>query len=68
MHICDIFNAIFNSGHFSVQWTKGLIILLHKKDCTDDNNNWGNYADFSDAQVGFRKGCSTVDAIYIFIM
>ena len=39
-HICDIFNAIFDSGCFPEEWTKGIIIPLHKKGDKNDPNNY----------------------------
>ena len=89
-HICDLINAIFESGIFPDKWTEGFIVPIHKK---GDVNNVQNYRGItlvsclsklftsilnkrleafcdnnnviSDAQFGFRKGKSTVDAIYI---
>lgn len=88
-HICDMFNAILDSGYFPEKWTEGVIIPLHKK---GDANNVNNYRGItlvsclsklftsvlnkrivnfcetnnviSDAQFGFRKGRSTVDALF----
>ncbi|KAL4221122.1 hypothetical protein ACF0H5_019381 [Mactra antiquata] len=91
-HLCDIFNAILNSGYFPDTWTEGVIVPLHKR---GDKHNVKMYrgislvsclsklfttvlnnriVDFcesnntiSDAQFGFRKNRSTVDASYILI-
>ena len=30
-HLCDIFNAILNSGYFPDKWTEGIIVPIHKK-------------------------------------
>jgi len=86
-HICDIFNAILNSGVYPEKWTEGIIVPIHKKGNTSDINNYrgitllsclsklftsvvnarietfcNNFNIISDAQFGFRKGRSTVDA------
>ena len=91
-HLCDIFNAILDSGYFPECWTKGLIIPLHKKGSTNDVNNYRgitlvsclskifttvlntrivSYCEqsnvLSDAQFGFRKGRSTVDAQFVLL-
>ena len=39
-HLVDLFNIIFNSGYFPDQWSKGIIISLHKKNDPDDVNNY----------------------------
>jgi len=44
LHLCDIFNAILDSGYFPECWTKGLIIPLHKKGSTNDVNNYRGIA------------------------
>lgn len=91
-HLCDIFNAILNSGFFPDKWTEGVIIPIHKKGNIDDVNNYrgitlvsclsklfttiinkriesfcNNNNVISDAQFGFRKGRSTVDAIFVLM-
>ena len=91
-HLCDIFNTIIDSGFFPEQWTKGIIIPLHKKGSTVDVNNYRGITlvsclskifttvlnkriehvceqnnIISDAQFGFHKGRSTVDAIFILL-
>jgi hypothetical protein len=38
--ITTLFNAVFNSGYFPTQWTKGVIIPVHKKGPSDDPNNY----------------------------
>ena len=30
-HMCDMFNAILNSGTFPDAWSEGIIIPIHKK-------------------------------------
>jgi hypothetical protein len=89
-YLCQLFNSIFDSGVFPEEWTKGILIPLHKKGSKSDASNyrgitlvscltklfstvmndrlvlWCEKANIiSDAQFGFRKGCSTVDAIFI---
>ena len=80
MHLCDLFNGILNSGFYPTSWTEGAIIPIHTKGPTNDVNNdrgitivscFSKLFRFcsqndviSDAQFGFRKGRSTVDAIY----
>lgn len=89
-HLCDIFNAILNSGFFPEKWMEGVIVPLHKKGDKNDVNNYRGitlvsclsklfttilndrittFCDknnvISDAQFGFRKGRSTIDALYI---
>lgn len=89
-HITDVFNKVFDTGHFPDSWTYGYIIPIHKSgDVRAPDNyrgitllsNFGNlfinisthrvekWFDendiLSDCQFGFRKGCSTVDAIFI---
>ena len=89
-HMCDIFNAILDSGYFPDKWTEGVIIPLYKKGDKDDVNNYRgitlvsclskifttilnkrivSYCEqnnvLSDCQFGFRKGKSTVDALFI---
>ena len=39
-HLCDIFNAILNSGFFPEEWTEGVIIPLHKKGDKSDVKNY----------------------------
>ena len=39
-HICDIFNAILDSGFFPEKWTEGVIVPLHKKGDKNDANNY----------------------------
>ena len=90
LHICDIFNAILESGFFPDKWTEGVIVPLHKKGDKNDANNYRGITllsclskiftailnkrivtfckdnnVISDAQFGFQKGKSTVDAIFI---
>jgi hypothetical protein len=38
--ITTLFNAVFNSGYFPTQWSKGVIIPVHKKGPSDDPNNY----------------------------
>ena len=89
-HLCDIFNAILNSGYFPEKWMEGVIVPLHKKGDINSVNNYRgitlvsclsklfttvlnnritkfceNNNVISDAQFGFRKGRSTIDALYI---
>ncbi len=89
-HLVDIFNMVYNSGHFPEMWTKGVIIPVYKKGSTCDTNNYRgitlvscmaklfttiinkrltDWCDensvLTDAQFGFRKGRSTVDAIFV---
>ena len=91
-HLCDLFNAIFNSGYFPEQWTEGIIIPLYKKGdkkCVNNyrgitlssclskiftsvlNRRLENFCKandtISDAQFGFRKGRSTVDAMFALL-
>ena len=88
-YLCDIFNAILDSGYFPDQWRDGIIIPLHKKGDKQDVQNYrgitllsclsnlftgilnnrmttfcNKYSSISDAQFGFKKGHSTVDAIF----
>ena len=39
--ICDIFNAVLDSGVFPDSWSEGIVIPLHKKGDTNDVNNYG---------------------------
>ena len=39
-HICDIFNAVFDSGFFPDKWSEGLIVPVHKKGMLHDPNNY----------------------------
>ena len=39
-HICDIFNAVFDSGFFPDKWSEGLIVPVHKKGMLNDPNNY----------------------------
>ncbi len=89
-HLVDVFDMVFDTGHFPEMWTKGIIIPLHKKPSIDDTNNYRGITLVScmaklfttilnkrltdwceansiltDAQFGFRKGRSTVDAIFV---
>ena len=89
-HIVDLFNAILNSGCFPNEWSRSIIIPIHKKGDPKDVNNYrgislvscfskvftgvlnkrlNDWADsnsvLSDAQFGFRKGCSTTDAVFV---
>ncbi|MCG7875528.1 MAG: reverse transcriptase family protein, partial [Candidatus Thiodiazotropha endolucinida] len=91
-YLCDLFNAILNSGYFPEQWTEGIIIPLHKKgdkQCASNyrgitllsclskiftsvlNNRLEKFCKtndtISDAQFGFRKGRSTVDAMFALL-
>jgi len=38
--ICDIFNAVFNSGCYPEEWLNGIIVALHNK---GDNKSVDNY-------------------------
>ena len=38
--LCLIFNSVFNSGYFPEQWSKGLIIPIHKKGDRADPKNY----------------------------
>jgi len=87
--LCDIFNAILDSGYFPDQWREGIIVPLHKKGDKSDVGNYRGitllsclsklftsilnerivaycekYNCISDAQFGFKKGHSTIDAIF----
>ena len=89
-HLVDIFNGIFNSGHFPDNWSEAIMVPIYKKNDPDDVNNYrgislvsclskiftgilnkrlNNWVDnnniVSDAQFGFRRGRSTVDAIFV---
>ncbi len=89
-HLCDLFNAILESGFFPDKWIEGVIVPVHKKGDTKNAQNYRgitlvscfsklfttilnkrietfceNNNVISDAQFGFRKGKSTVDAIFI---
>ena len=89
-HLTDMFNIIFNSGHFPTSWSKGYIVPIFKKGDKNDTNNYrgitltSNLGKLftsilnlrvekwfesnnllSDSQFGFRKQCSTADAIFI---
>ena len=91
-YLCDLFNAILNSGYFPEQWTEGIIIPLYKKGdkkCVNNyrgitllsclskiftsvlNSRLENFCKandtISDAQFGFRKGRSTVDAMFALL-
>ena len=39
-HMCDMFNAILNSGAFPNAWTEEIIIPIHKKGSINDVNNY----------------------------
>ena len=89
-HIVDLFNAIFDSGHFPKKWSEGIIVPIHKNNDVNDVNNYrgvtlvscfsklftsvinrrlndwvGKHKVLGDSQFGFRKGRSTVDAIFV---
>ena len=91
-YLCDLFNAILNSGYFPEQWTEGIIIPLHKEGDKKCVNNYRGITllsclskiftsvlnsrletfckvndTISDAQFGFRKGRSTVDAMFALL-
>ena len=38
--MCDIFNAVLDSGVFPDSWSEGIVIPLHKKGDTNDVNNY----------------------------
>ncbi len=40
-HLTDIFNLVFNSGHFPDAWTEGFIVPLYKN--KGDKNDTNNY-------------------------
>ena len=91
-HVCDLFNAIFESGYFPESWSLGYIVPLHKKGNIGDVNNYRGITlvscmaklftsilnkrislfcesnnVISDSQFGFRKGMSTVDALFVLM-
>ena len=39
-HLTDMFNIIFNSGHFPTSWSKGYIVPIFKKGDKYDTNNY----------------------------
>ena len=39
-HICDLFNAILESGCFPDKWTEGIIVPIHKKGSREDVTNY----------------------------
>ena len=39
-HLVDLFNAILNSGCFPDEWSRGIIVPLHKKGDPNDVNNY----------------------------
>jgi hypothetical protein len=39
-YLCKLFNSIFNSGVFPDDWSKGLLVPLHKKGSKADVNNY----------------------------
>ena len=39
-HICDLFNAILESGYSPDKWTEGIIVPIHKKGSREDVNNY----------------------------
>ncbi len=40
LHMCDIFNAVLDSGYFPDVWSNGVIIPLFKKGNKEDVNNY----------------------------
>ena len=38
--LCNLFNKIFESGHFPEEWSEGYIIPLHKKGNRDEVENY----------------------------
>lgn len=40
LHLCDIFNAILNSGFFPDKWMEGVIIPVYKKGSTNCASNY----------------------------
>lgn len=39
-HLVDLFNAILNSGHFPLEWSKGIIVPVFKKNDPCDPSNY----------------------------
>jgi hypothetical protein len=39
-HICDVFNAILDSGYFPDKWMEGVIVPVYKKGDKNDVNNY----------------------------